>query len=88
MKLVKTRTIFLKLIFLVTLVTFSHTTHSKQMLGIGTMPLLGAGIKLNLTRPSLKTCLANSKESTVIKEISTEIHYLGNKKNHSLSFFC
>jgi len=47
------------------------------------MPLLGAGIKLNLTRPSLKTCLTNSKESTVKKEISTEIHYLESNKNHS-----
>ena len=83
MKWLKARTIFLKLLFLVTQVTFSHSSYSKQMLGTDTMPLLGAGIKLNLTRPSLKTCLASSKEATVKKEISTEIHYLGNNKNHS-----
>ena len=81
MKWVSLQVIFLKLIFLVTLVTFSNNTFSKQLIGIDSMPLLGAGIKFNLTRPSLKTCLANSKEFSVNKEINTEIHYLNKKQN-------
>lgn len=83
MKWPKFRTTFFKLIFFVIQVTFSQSVFSKQILGAGTMPTLGAGIKFNLTRPSLNTCLADSKESTVNKEINTEIHYLGSKKNHN-----
>ncbi|MEC7184120.1 MAG: hypothetical protein VXW15_15500, partial [Bdellovibrionota bacterium] len=64
-------------------VTFSYRAYSKQITGIDSLPLLGAGIKFNLTKPSLKTCLANSKEYSVKKEINTEIHYLDNKQNHN-----
>ena len=72
---------FLKLNFLVIQIIFSYNTYSKQVNGVDNMPLLGAGIKVNLTRPSLKTCLAKSKEVSVKKELNTEIHYLGNKNN-------
>ena len=77
------RIIYFKIIFLLIEVTFSYRAYSKQITGIDSMPLLGAGIKFNLTKPSLKTCLANSKEYSVKKEINTEIQYLDNKQNHN-----
>ena len=72
----------LKLTFLVIQITFSPNSYSKQIVGVDSMPILGAGIKFNLIRPSLKTCLASSKDIFIKQEINTEIYFLENKKNH------
>ena len=72
----------LKLTFLVIQITFSPNSYSQQILGVDSMPILGAGIKFNLVRPSLKTCLADSKNIFIKQEINTEIYYLESKKNH------
>ena len=62
---------------------FSFSAYPQQLLGISNMPLLGAGIKFNLTKPSLKTCLSDSEEISVGKEINTQIHFLEEKKNYN-----